>query len=387
MNTAQNISGVQFLEARERTNYPFILSVDDFGSTLGLTVQVTQEVGCARAWGYIQQALESLAKALAQEPSISVRQLEVIPTEERTLLLQSWNSVRVDYLDHLRLHHLFERQVKRIPDATAIVYEDQVLSYADLNTRANRLAHQLIKLGVKPDSLVAICVERSPAMIIGLLAILKAGGAYVPLDPAHGSERLLDILSDALPSVVLADAVGSSTLGQEALSSVTVVDPNWQPEGSVDNPHVSTLSMHHLAYVIYTSGSTGKPKGVMIEHRQVTRLFDATVPWYGFNEQDTWCALHSFAFDFSVWEIWGALRYGGKLLLLSQNTARSPLDLYRLVCQQGVTVLNVTPSTFRPIVESHNRDTLRDSLRYVILAGEALTPAMLEPWYATHAET
>ncbi|KAF9943539.1 hypothetical protein BGZ72_003842, partial [Mortierella alpina] len=123
---------------------------------------------------------------------------------------------------------LFEQQVERTPHTIAVVHEDKVLTYADLNTRANGLAHRLIKLGVEPDSLVTICVERSPAMIVAILAVLKAGGAYVPLDPAHGSERLLDILSDASPSVILADAVGRSTLGPAAVSSLTVVDPNWQ---------------------------------------------------------------------------------------------------------------------------------------------------------------
>ncbi|KAF9944851.1 hypothetical protein BGZ72_001907, partial [Mortierella alpina] len=259
---------MKLLEFKERTNYPIAMCVDDFGSELGLTVQVSKPVACDRVLGYMQQALESLTRALEQEPYTFVRHLEILPTEERTMLLQSWNSVRQDYPDHLCLHQLFEQQAERTPKATAIVYEDKVFTYTDLNRRANGLAHHLIKHGVKPDSLAAICIERSPGMIVAILAVLKAGGAYVPLDPAHGSERLQDILSDASPSVILADAVGSSTLGQAALSSLTVVDPNWQSGDAVDNPHVPTLSTHHLAYVIYTSGTTGKPKGVLIEHRQ-----------------------------------------------------------------------------------------------------------------------
>ncbi|KAF9944950.1 hypothetical protein BGZ72_001809, partial [Mortierella alpina] len=199
------VTDMKLLEFKERTNYPIAMCVDDFGSELGLTVQLSKPVACDRVLGYMQQALESLTRALEQDPNIFVRHLEILPTEERTMLLQSWNSVRVDYPDHLCLHQLFEQQVKRTPKAAAIVYEDQVLTYAELNSRANRLAHHLIKLGVKPNSLVAICVERSPAMIIGLLAILKAGGAYVPLDPFYASDRLRDILLDASPTIIVAD--------------------------------------------------------------------------------------------------------------------------------------------------------------------------------------
>ncbi|KAG0197848.1 hypothetical protein BGX28_008647, partial [Mortierella sp. GBA30] len=156
--------------------------------------------------------------------------------------------------------------------------------------------------------------------------------------------------------------------------------------GPTNNPLVPGLAAHHLAYVIYTSGSTGRPKGVMVEHLQVTRLFEATAAWFEFTERDTWCLFHSFAFDVSVWEIWGALRRGGKLVMIPHDTARSPRELHRLVREQGVTVLNMTPSTFKQIVESHRGHDRHESLRYVILAGEALAPAMLQPWYAAYTE-
>ncbi|KAG0347723.1 hypothetical protein BGZ54_004834, partial [Gamsiella multidivaricata] len=278
---------------------------------------------------------------------------------------------------------LFEKQAAQTPDAIAVVYEDQALTYADLNARSNRLAHHLIGLGVMPDSLVALCVQRTPAMVIAILAILKAGGAYVPLDPVHASERLLDILSDCASSIVVADNHGRSTIGELALSSFTVVDLELMPEGPIDNPQVPTLTAHHLAYVIYTSGSTGRPKGVMVEHASVTRLFDATASWYGFDESDAWCMFHSFSFDVSVWELWGALRYGGKLVLLANDTARSPEALYRVICDQGVTVLNMTPSAFKPLIKVQAESEQHDRLRNVILAGEALDPAILQPWYAS----
>ena len=260
-------SGIEFLGAEERTNYPLTLSVEDFGQALGLTAQVVQPLDPARVCGYMQQALESLAEALECTPDRPVWQLEVLPRDERTLLLETWNATECDYPAQQCIHQLFEAQVERTPEAIALVYEDQALSYAELNAQANRLAHQLIELGVKPDARVAICVERSPAMVVGLLAILKAGGAYVPLDPAYPGERLAHILADAAPAILLADTVGRTALGEAALASLTVLDPNALPESAVTNPHVPGLTARHLAYVIYTSGSTGTPKGVMVEHR------------------------------------------------------------------------------------------------------------------------
>ncbi len=324
--------------------------------------------------------------ALVTEPTQPIDGIDLLSAAERQQLLVEWNMIETPYPAHQCLHQLFEEQVERTPDAIALVYEDQALGYAELNARANRLAHQLIELGVQPDTLVAICVERSLALVVGLLAILKAGGAYVPLDPAYTGERLASILTDAAPRILLADAVGRATLGETALASLTVLDPAVQPEQAATNPHVLGLTARHLAYVIYTSGSTGAPKGVMVEHAQIVRLFDATEPWYHFNQHDTWCLFHSFAFDFSVWELWGALRYGGKLILVPHQIARSPQEFHRLVCEQGVTVLNQTPSAFKTFIASQAQSQLRDQLRYVIFGGEAFEPAILQAWYAMRSE-
>ncbi|MCF2135391.1 amino acid adenylation domain-containing protein, partial [Mycetohabitans sp. B3] len=323
---------------------------------------------------------------MAACPQQSVATLQMLGADERQLLLQTWNATAAPYPTHQCIHQLFEAQVARSPEATALVYEAQTLSYAQLNARANRLAHRLIELGVKPDTRVVLCVERSPAMVVGLLAILKAGGAYVPLDPAYSSERLTHILADTAPTIVLADAAGRAALGDAVLTSCTVIDPNRLPEAADTNPSVSGLTAHDLAYVIYTSGSTGTPKGVMVEHAQVVRLFDATHSWYGFNERDIWCLFHSFAFDFSVWELWGALRYGGKLVIVPHHTARSAQAFHQLVCEQGITVLNQTPSAFKAFIASQAQSALSDQLRYVIFGGEALEPAILQAWYATHDE-
>src|ERR1700693_1482035 len=214
-----------------------------------------------------------------------------------------WNRTDAAYPAHLCVHELFEAQVRKAPEAVALVHENESLSYGELNARANRLAHHLIELGVKPDERVAICLERSVAMVVGLLAILKAGGAYVPLDPGYPSGRLTQILDDAAPKLLICDAAGRASLGERPIDELAVIDveaavPVWASLPPSDpDPRALGLTSRHLAYVIYTSGSTGTPKGVMVEHRQVDRLFEATQSWYGFNEQDVWCLFHSFAFD------------------------------------------------------------------------------------------
>ncbi|WP_338910436.1 non-ribosomal peptide synthase/polyketide synthase [Mycetohabitans rhizoxinica] len=354
----------------------------EIAGSLGYATALFDRATIERHVGYVQTMLQAMA---ADEPHLVTR-VELLTPAERTLLLETWNATQQEYPAHRCIHQLFEAQVERTPEATALVYEDQALSYAELNARANRLAHQLTELGVQPDARVAICVQRSPAMVVGLLAILKAGGGYVPLDPTYAGERPAHIVQDAAPEIVLADAAGRAALGDAALADRTVLDPNRLPEQPETNPSVPVLTPRHLAYVIYTSGSTGMPKGVMVEHAQVVRLFEATQPWYHFDENDIWCLFHSFAFDFSVWELWGALRHGGKLIIVPHQMARSPQDFHRLVCEQGVTVLNQTPSAFKAWIASQAQSPLRDQLRYVIFGGEALEPSILQAWYATRTE-
>jgi non-ribosomal peptide synthetase component F len=185
-----------------------------------------------RQAGYLVKMLE----AMATDVERIVTAVDLLAQEEYQLLLRTWNDTKQEYPAHLCIHHLFEQQVERTPQATALVFMDQSMTYAELNGRANRLALLLVGLGVQPDTLVAICVERSLAMVIGVLAILKAGGAYVPLDPSYASDRLRDIMTDAAPTVVIVDKTGRLTLGEEALCSVAVVDPN----GDLDVDHTPT---------------------------------------------------------------------------------------------------------------------------------------------------
>ncbi|WP_262947602.1 non-ribosomal peptide synthase/polyketide synthase [Xenorhabdus indica] len=368
------VSGIEFVGEQERTNYPFALSVEDYGDALGLTAQVVQPFEPARVCGYMQQALESLVEALEQAPEIPVRQLDILPETERTLLLKTWNRTETAYPEALCIHQWFEQQVAKTPQATALVYENQTLSYAELNVRANRLAHQLMALGVAPEQRVAICVSRSPTMVVALLAVLKAGGAYVPLDPAYPGERLVYILKDASPVLVLADKTGRTALGEQALAERTVLDPNNRFDRPDSNPQIPALTARHLAYVIYTSGSTGTPKGVMVEHRGVVNLALAQIARFKVNGSSRILQFASLGFDASVWEIMIALSSGASLALPADTIRQDLRRLWYYLEEQAVTHACLPPALLREgtdLPEIAIRPTL-------VLAGEAPNASLLQ---------
>ncbi|HEX2223132.1 MAG TPA: amino acid adenylation domain-containing protein, partial [Thermoanaerobaculia bacterium] len=341
---------------------------------------------------------ELLAGAVAR-PELPVGDLPWLTAAERAELLGEAREVpRSDEaLPDLAgpcLHHLFEAHAERAPKAPAVVLELEELSYGELNRRANRLAHALRRLGAGPEVRVCLVLERSVDMVVAVLAVLKAGGAYVPLDPGYPPERLAWLLEDAgrgqeAPLLVTRGAVLASLPEEVQARDLRVLDLDAERERiaaeSAENPE-SGVTAANLAYVIYTSGSTGRPKGVLIDHANVVRLFTATDPWFGFNETDVWSLFHSYAFDFSVWEIWGALAYGGRLVIVPRRIARSPEDFYELLSTEGVTVLSQTPSAFRQLLHAEESDPLPLALRYVVFGGEALDPAVLRPWFERHGD-
>ncbi|WP_186100725.1 amino acid adenylation domain-containing protein [Burkholderia gladioli] len=322
---------------------------------------------------------EQLLGQVLEDARVPVADLR-LPTAGELARLRAWSASPAAFERDEPLHRLFEARAAQTPDAVALEFEGRRLSYGELNAWANRVAHRLVGLGVKPDDRVAICVERGPGMIAGLLGVLKAGAGYVPLDPAYPAERLAYTLGDSAPLAVLVQAGTREVLGGLTVPVIDIDAPG-ESGASSDNPVVEGLNARSLAYVIYTSGSTGQPKGVMIEHRNVTRLFAATQAWYGFGPQDTWALFHSFAFDFSVWEIWGALLHGGRLVIVPKLTSRSPQACYALLCDTGVTVLNQTPSAFRQLIAAQAESDREHKLRHVVFGGEALEVGMLRPWY------
>jgi len=295
------------------------------------------------------------------------------------------------------LHRLFEAQAARTPDAIALVFEEEVVTYGALNRRANQTAHYLRRLGVGPETPVGLMMERSSEglgyMIVGLIGILKAGGAYVPLDPTYPRERLSFMLEDTLAPVLLTQRKFTDHLSERGVQKI-YMDADWETIAaeSGEDP-LGQLPPENPAYVIYTSGSTGKPKGVVVSHGNVARLFTATQHWFHFErrhgQQDVWTLFHSYAFDFSVWEIWGALLYGGKLVAIPYWVSRTPESFYDLLVREQATILNQTPSAFRQLIRSTHLNSATDqsqikALRYVIFGGEALDLKSLGPWFDRH---
>ncbi|WP_038758416.1 non-ribosomal peptide synthetase, partial [Burkholderia pseudomallei] len=370
---------------------------DDIVGHLNYASALFDESTVRRYVTYWCRLLEGMTAGAADQTIVG---LPLLDEAERKQVVYAWNATERDYPIEQCIHQLFEAQVDRKPEAIALTFDGQRLSYAELNARANRLAHYLQARGVGPDRLVALCAERGIEMVVGLLAILKAGGAYVPLDPAYASDRLRGIVQDSQPALVLADAVGRAALG-ELDGALPVIDLEtdalrWR-EMPATNPEVASQHVHHLAYVIYTSGSTGRPKGVMVEHAQVVRLFGATQAWFGFDERDVWTLFHSYGFDFSVWEMWGALLHGGRLVIVPTEVTRTPSAFFALLCAEGVTVLNQTPSAFQALMSAQEEreeaagnieraNVVAHRLRYVIFGGEALEPRTLASWYARHGE-
>jgi amino acid adenylation domain-containing protein len=329
----------------------------------------------------------TLLQGIVVEPQQSISQLPILSPWEREDWLSKWSISQGDYHSARLLHQLFETQVTINPQAIALVYKNQKLTYLELNRRANQLGNYLRSLGIKVESLVGIYLERSLETIIAILGILKAGAAYVPLDPSYPQERLQYIINDAEVKIVVTESQLLERLPECELTVCLDRDCQALDRQGLDNLNLE-IEQENLAYIIYTSGSTGQPKGVKISHQNVTRLFAATNNWFNFSDRDVWTLFHSYAFDFSVWELWGALAYGGRLVVVPYSVSRDPEAFYRLLISEGVTILNQTPSAFYQLirVDEMLSGSAQLNLRLVIFGGEALNFNNLKPWFDKHGD-
>ncbi len=300
--------------------------------------------------------LRMLLDDVLVDPAQPLGDLRLLDYAEREQVLVEWNPAGRGFPVGT-LPRLFAEQAARTPDAVAVTCEGEQLTYAELDARANRLAHLLIERGAGPERYVALRLPRSTDLVVAVLGVLKSGAAYLPIDPSYPEDRIAGMVSDTRPVAVLTELPEAS--GR----------PSTEPEVALrpENP----------AYVIYTSGSTGKPKGVVVPHANVARLFSATEAWFGFGADDVWTLFHSYAFDFSVWELWGPLLHGGRLVVVPHEVSRSPGEFAALLARERVTVLNQTPSAFYQLIAEQPTDLC---LRYVVFGGEALDVRKLSAW-------
>jgi amino acid adenylation domain-containing protein len=372
---------IRDVHLRERVNYPVAaVAVPREGLLLRLKVDPgrVDSLTAERMLGHWRTLLEGMAEG----PAVPIAEIPLLTAAERQQTLVERRATAGPV--HGCLHERFAAQVERAPGATAAVFQGESLTYGELDRRAGRLAVRLGSLGVGPEALVGVCLEPCLDLVVAVLGVLKAGGAYVPLDPTYPPERLRFLVEDSGIRVLVGPPDGPAAAFARG---VPLVDPGAPAEPGPDHEAAAVLP-GHPAYVIYTSGSTGRPKGVTVTHANVVRLFEATAPWFGFGPEDAWSLFHSYAFDFSVWEIWGALLHGGRLVIVPAEVRRSPELFYDLLADERVTVLNQTPSAFRQLLwtEAARPAPRPLALRLVIFGGEALDPSGLEPWFSRHGD-
>jgi len=317
-------------------------------------------------------------KIVLYNTDIRLSEIMVMSEEEIEFQLNGCNNTYAEYPRNKTIQELFEEKVEDTPENIAVKFANYSITYRQLNEKSNRLARVLQLYGAGPNQIVAIVVERSIDMIVGIMAILKSGSAYMPIDPNYPEERIRYTLEDSGAGIVLTQSSFINMIKYEGKMICLDNESSYCDNGTnlekINEPR-------DLAYVIYTSGTTGKPKGAMIEHRNVVRLLRNDAFQFEFSNQDVWTMFHSFCFDFSVWEMYGALLYGGTLIVLPKSISRNPSEFLKLLITENVTVLNQTPTAFYSLMNEDLQEVKSDlKLKYVIFGGEALKPIALKQW-------
>ncbi|WP_431685490.1 amino acid adenylation domain-containing protein [Hahella sp. NBU794] len=376
------VPGVSYSGVMERTTYPVSVNVDDFGVDFVVNAQVAQGHDPERVCDFFEMALREIVDALESASETRLGRLSAMPEPERDQVLRRWNQTQADFPSEACLHWLIEAQAARTPDAVAVEFGEETLTYAQLNRRANQLARYLREdAGVGPDAIVGVCVERSLEMVVALLAVLKAGAAYAPLDPHYPGDRLDYMLRDAAPKAVLTHAqvpadVNALLTAYAVERDARLIDLNataaWEQKRNVDLSREETaVNASHLAYVIYTSGSTGRPKGVMNEHRGVVNRLTWMQKAHALTAEDAVLQKTPFSFDVSVWEFFWPLMYGARLVVAKPEGHKDPVYLSDLIRARRVTTLHFVPSMLSPFLDQAAA-SVSDSLRHVFCSGEAL---------------
>ncbi|MFH8409296.1 amino acid adenylation domain-containing protein [Streptomyces sp. NPDC018019] len=384
--TLEDEPAVSAVDYFEQTNAPLVVYVGSNAYAGGWEYRIGYDPGqftadqIDRYLGYYRACFQALADA-GEQPWADT---DLLSAGERAALLPAVARPTAPDLDGSHtLVDRFEAIAQKHGDAIAVSCDGRRLTYRELDRRANALAHRFAADGVRPGDLVALALEREVEMVVSILATLKAGAVYVPIDPGYPEDRIRTTVEDAGVRLIVATAEVCALFPERATLTGTREALDALVGDGADQGPAHGLTADSPAYVIYTSGSTGKPKGVVVAHGNVLRLFGETEHWYGFSDQDTWTLFHSFAFDFSVWELWGALLYGGHLVVVPYWVSRSVEDFADLVVAERVTVLSQTPSAFGQIKQALMDRTGPDdvSLRHVVFGGEALDFASLADWF------
>ncbi|MGZ3607111.1 MAG: non-ribosomal peptide synthetase [Syntrophales bacterium] len=376
----------EFLKVNtETTQFDLTLELTEFSHGLigrvGYATDLFEDATISRLIGHFQTLLEGITA----HPDARLSELPLLTESERLQLLVEWNNTAASFPQDKCIHELFEAQVAATPQAVAVVHGNSQLTYAELNSQANQLAHYLRELGVKPDTLVAICIERSLNMVVGLLAILKAGGAYVPLDPAYPKERLAFMLEDSAPQALLTQGQ-LENLFTGMVKTLPIIDLGaeylpWasRPDTNPDR-HEQELTPNHLVYVVYTSGSTGKPKGVMIEHKGLCNMITDAKKRYEICEKDRVLQFLSIAFDAFAQEFFGALLSGASLVLRSDDWLCGARKFWELCEKNNVSIVTL-PALFWRQLAQEDQVAIPVTIRQIIIGGEAVSSKALTSWF------
>lgn len=380
---------VENVDIFEETDFPFLTEFCLVPGSAALQLNLiydTQQFADTQVDQYANYYQAAMFD-MVTNPQTPYHRRSLISSQERQHLIQSANQNLKDFVSSQTLVSAFNQTVAKHANKTALVYQQTSLSFGELEIQANRLAHYLQAKGIGPETLVGLCLERSEQLIISILGILKAGGAYVPIDPAYPSDRLEFLFRDSGIMLLITQRSVISQLPECGAEMIILEDIAEEIEQENSQAPEVNILPQNAAYVIYTSGSTGQPKGCIVTHANVIRLFNSTETWFNFDSEDIWTLFHSYAFDFSVWEMWGGLLYGGQVVVVPHWTVRSPKEFLQMLATHRVTVLNQTPSAFKQLISVVRQKPEKLSLRYVIFGGEALELADLQPWIDLYGHT
>ncbi|NOQ27042.1 MAG: amino acid adenylation domain-containing protein, partial [Bacteroidales bacterium] len=384
----RDISGINnenTVHTKGVSKFDMTITAVDYGEQISFSFEYCTKLFKAETIDRFIVYFKQIVGQLARKPEIKISAIDILSEEEKHQLLYEFNNIKVDYPKDKTIHHLFQEQVERTPENVAVSCDGNVFTYNELNRKANIIAHHIREIGIGRDDIISIFLDRSIETVFSMLGVLKSGGAYLPLDPDYPEERIDFILNDSRSKILISTKELSTRI--EFDGNIICVEEMSVLENNFSNIEIINNSSD-LCYIIYTSGTTGMPKGVMIEHKNLVQLFFNDKFQFDFNEKDIWTMFHSHCFDFSVWEMYGALLYGGKLIVIPKIVAKDVEEYYKLLSEEKVTVLNQTPSAFYNLSEIalQKPGKTLENLRYVIFGGEALKPNKLAEWFNIYSD-